>query len=148
MTLDGGVRWRLDGVVMDAILQPEALLSLLMLTTLEIVLGIDNIVFIAIMVERVEESKRAFAYRVGLAGALITRLLLLFMLSWILGLTKPLFMLLGQEISGRDLVMALGGLFLLFKSASEIFHKVESHGEEKAAAGGRAARCNGGRGPS
>jgi predicted tellurium resistance membrane protein TerC len=120
---------------MESLLQPEVLMSLLVLTALEIVLGIDNIVFIAIMVQRVEEAKRALAYRIGLSAALVTRLGLLFALSWIMGLTRPLFQLFTHEISGRDLVMSLGGLFLIFKSSNEIYDKAESRHEKRGAAG-------------
>ncbi len=124
-------------MVLELLMQPGTLSSLLILTALEIVLGIDNIIFIAIMVDRVEEKDRRAAYRLGLAGALLTRLGLLFVLSWILGLTRPLFQFFSHEISGRDLVMVLGGLFLIFKSASEIFDKVESRHEKEAASGKR-----------
>ena len=108
---------------------PNILASLLALAALEIVLGIDNIVFIAIMVQRVPEASRKLAYRLGLGAALITRLLLLFALKWIVGLTAPLFTILSQEISGRDLVLLLGGAFLIYKSSSEIFSKVEDKDE-------------------
>jgi predicted tellurium resistance membrane protein TerC len=108
---------------------PEILASLLALAALEIVLGIDNIVFIAIMVQRLPEASRKAAYRLGLGAALITRLMLLFTLKWIVELTEPLFTVLAQEISGRDLVMLIGGAFLIFKSSSEIFHKVEHKDE-------------------
>ncbi len=113
----------------------DVLGGLLALVTLEIVLGIDNIVFIAIMVQRVPEASRKLAYRVGLGAALITRLMLLFALQWIVGLTAPLFTLLGHEISGRDLVMLVGGAFLIYKSSSEIFDKVEVKEEEEHEAG-------------
>ncbi len=118
---------------------PEILASLLALALLEIVLGIDNIVFIAIMVQRVEEAKRKFAYRLGLGAALITRLLLLFTLKWIVGLTAPLFTAMGQEISGRDLVLLIGGAFLIYKSSSEIFSKVEDKHEEEEGGKGSAS---------
>jgi predicted tellurium resistance membrane protein TerC len=113
---------------------PQILLSLLALASLEIVLGIDNLVFIALMVQRLPEQSRKLAYRIGLGAALVTRLGLLFTLSWLLGLTKPLFTVLGNEISGRDLILALGGAFLMYKSATEIFDKVEhrsSHHEAR-----------------
>jgi predicted tellurium resistance membrane protein TerC len=118
---------------------PEILVSLAALAALEIVLGIDNIVFIAIMVQRVPEASRKLAYRLGLGAALVTRLLLLLMLSWILGLTKPLFRLLTQEISGRDLILLLGGAFLIFKSSTEVFHKVEQHDEERKVKGAQSS---------
>jgi predicted tellurium resistance membrane protein TerC len=117
--------------VLEQLTDPEILVSLLALASLEIVLGIDNIVFIAIMVQRLPESTRKLAYRIGLAAALITRLMLLFALKWITGLTQPLFSLLERSVSGRDLVLLLGGAFLIYKSATEIFHKVELHEEEE-----------------
>jgi predicted tellurium resistance membrane protein TerC len=106
----------------------EILVSLAALATLEIVLGIDNIVFIAIMVERLPTQERRFAYRLGLGAALITRLGLLFTLSWMMGLTAPLFTLLGKAFSGREIILLVGGLFLIFKSSREIFEKVEHAG--------------------
>ena len=117
--------------MLEQLTDPEILVSLLALASLEIVLGIDNIVFIAIMVQRLPESTRKLAYRIGLAAALITRLGLLFALKWIIGLTAPLFTVLERAVSGRDLVLLLGGAFLIYKSATEIFHKVELHEEEE-----------------
>ncbi len=104
---------------------PEAWIALLTLTVLEIVLGIDNIIFVAILADRVEESQRARARRVGLAIAITTRILLLFSIVWIMRLTEPLFTALGREISGRDLILIAGGIFLLFKATREIHHKLE-----------------------
>ncbi len=120
----------------EQLTDPEILASLLALAALEIVLGIDNIVFIAIMVQRVPAASRRLAYRLGLGAALVTRLLLLFTLKWIIGLTAPLFTVLGEEISGRDLVMLLGGGFLIYKSSSEIFAKVEHRHDEHGEGGG------------
>lgn len=108
----------------------ETIASLLALAALEIVLGIDNIVFIAIMVQRVPAASRKLAYRLGLGAALVTRLLLLFTLKWIVGLTAPLVTIFRQEISGRDLVMLIGGAFLMYKSSAEIFAKVEDKHDE------------------
>lgn len=114
----------------------ETIASLLALAALEIVLGIDNIVFIAIMVQRVPAASRKLAYRLGLGAALVTRLLLLFTLKWIVGLTAPLVTIFRQEISGRDLVMLIGGAFLMYKSSAEIFAKVEDkHDEHDAGTG-------------
>jgi predicted tellurium resistance membrane protein TerC len=107
------------------LLTPENLISLLSLTALEIVLGIDNIVFIAILSERVPDQQRSKVRRLGLLLALGMRLGLLATLSFIMGLTAPLFSVLGNEISGRDLVLLAGGLFLLFKSVHEIYDKLE-----------------------
>jgi predicted tellurium resistance membrane protein TerC len=106
-------------------MEGEVLVSLLALAALEIVLGIDNIVFIAILVQRVPQESRKLAYRLGLSAALVTRLGLLFAIKWLSGLTATLFSVLSQDISGRDLVLLGGGAFLIFKSSTEIFHKVE-----------------------
>lgn len=110
---------------MDWINHPEAWVALATLTVLEIVLGIDNIVFIAILAERVEEGKEALARRVGLALAMLTRIALLFSLVWIMRLTAPLFEMFDHPFSGRDLILIGGGLFLLWKSTREIHHKLE-----------------------
>ena len=109
----------------------EALISLATLTALEIVLGIDNIIFIAILVVRLPEHQREKARIFGLALAMGTRILLLLSLFWIMKLTTPLFTLLAHEISGRDLILILGGLFLLVKSTNEIHHDIEEGGEEE-----------------
>lgn len=111
------------------IMQPEAWVALLTLTALEIVLGIDNIIFISILVGRLPAEQRVFARRAGLGLALITRLALLASLAWIMGLTEPLFTLLNQAISGRDIILIGGGLFLLAKSTHEIHNSLE--GEEE-----------------
>jgi len=99
---------------------PENLIALLTLTLLEIVLGIDNVVFISILADKLPEHQRARARRLGLGLAMITRVLLLLSLSWVIRLTEPLFAVIGQEISGRDLILIGGGLFLLGKSTYEI----------------------------
>jgi predicted tellurium resistance membrane protein TerC len=114
---------------MDWFASPEAWISLLTLTTLEIVLGIDNIVFIAVLADRLEEGSRARARRLGLGLAVGTRILLLTSIVWIMGLTAPLFEAFGREISGRDLILIGGGVFLLTKATREIHHKLE--GEEE-----------------
>ncbi len=107
---------------------PEAWIALTTLVALEIVLGIDNIIFISILVGRLPPENRDLARRLGLAFAMLTRLALLFSLSWIIGLTDPWFTVLGEEISGRDIVLIGGGLFLLFKSTKEVHAALE--GEE------------------
>lgn len=116
---------------------PEAWIALGTLTALEIVLGIDNIIFISILVGRLPEKQRAFARRLGLALAMISRLALLFSIAWVMGLTQPWFEILGQEISGRDLILIGGGLFLLAKATHEIHNSLE--GEEGATVGAAAA---------
>jgi predicted tellurium resistance membrane protein TerC len=113
---------------LDVLFSPENLIALLTLTLLEIVLGIDNVVFISILADKLPEHQRARARRLGLALALITRVLLLLSLSWVIRLTEPLFTVIGQEISGRDLILIGGGLFLLGKSTYEIHENLE--GEE------------------
>jgi predicted tellurium resistance membrane protein TerC len=104
---------------------PEAWVALATLTALEIVLGIDNIIFISILVGRLPETQRDFARRMGLSLAMLTRLGLLFSISWVMSLTEPWFTILGNSISGRDLVLIGGGLFLLFKATHEIHNSME-----------------------
>jgi len=115
---------------MDWISNPDIWLSLLTLTALEIVLGIDNLIFIAILAGKLPPERQAMARRVGLGVALITRLALLFTLSWLAGLTAPLVTVLGEGISWRDIVLIGGGLFLMGKAVLEIHHKVESASDE------------------
>jgi predicted tellurium resistance membrane protein TerC len=109
----------------DWITSPEAWIALSTLLALEIVLGIDNIIFISILVGRLPPQQRDLARRLGLGFAMLTRLALLFSLSWIIGLVEPWFTVFGQEISGRDVVLITGGLFLLFKSTKEIHAIIE-----------------------
>jgi len=109
---------------------PQNWIALATLTALEIVLGIDNIVFIAILSDRVPAAKRALAYRLGLGGAMFTRIGLLLTISWVMGLVKPLFTVMGHDISGRSLILLAGGVFLIGKSAHEIYEKVEGDDEE------------------
>jgi predicted tellurium resistance membrane protein TerC len=112
-------------------------IALATLTVLEIVLGIDNIVFISILAGKLRAEERARARTIGLGLAMGTRILLLLSITWVMGLTAPLFTAFGQEISGRDLILLLGGLFLIAKSTHEIHDKLEGaegHGAAKAAA--------------
>ncbi|MDZ7705629.1 MAG: TerC family protein [Trueperaceae bacterium] len=106
---------------------PEGWIALLTLTILEVVLGIDNIIFISILSGKLPESQQARARNLGLSLALITRVLLLLSISWVIGLTAPLFAVLGVEISGRDLILLVGGLFLLGKATFEMHEKLEGH---------------------
>ncbi len=119
---------------MEIWLQPETWVSLLVLTVMELVLGIDNIVFITILTARVAEAQRTFARRAGLAVALLSRILLLAGIQQLTQLTEPLFTLV-RVWSGRDIVLGLGGLFLLYKATTEIFEAVENpeHGETASA---------------
>ncbi len=109
-----------------------------MLTALEIVLGIDNIIFISILVGRLPPERRDKARRLGLGFAMVSRLLLLFSLSWVMSLTADLFSVVGQGISGRDLVLLLGGIFLLYKASHEIFVEVEAREQAGPAASDQA----------
>lgn len=114
----------------------EGWIALGTLTVLEIVLGIDNIVFISILAGKLPQHDRARARKVGLSLAMIIRILLLLSITWVMGLTAPLFAVLGQEISGRDMILLVGGLFLIGKSTLEIHEKlegVEGHGSSKVA---------------
>ena len=113
---------------MEWITEPSAWIAFLTLTALELVLGIDNIIFISILAGKLPPDQRKKARTLGLALAMITRVLLLLSLSWIIRLTAPLFTVLSQDISGRDLILIVGGLFLLGKSTFEIHGKLE--GEE------------------
>lgn len=117
---------------MEILLQSESWISLLTLTAMEIVLGVDNIVFISILVDRLPASQRDRARRLGIGLALVFRLALLFAISWIMKLTEPLFGLFGQDLSGRDLILLGGGLFLLAKATHEIHDKLEVSHETSA----------------
>lgn len=113
------------------IASPEAWVALLTLSALEIVLGIDNIIFISILVGRLPEKQRQSARMIGLGLAMAMRILLLLSLAWIMRLTEPLFEVLGQEISGRDLILLFGGLFLVAKSTHEIHHAMTPEEENE-----------------
>ncbi len=116
---------------MDWIADPQAWIALATLTALEIVLGIDNIVFISILAGRLPEERRNSARRIGLLLAMLMRILLLLSIAWVIGLTKPLFSVLGAELSGRSLILIAGGLFLIGKSTREIHHKLEGPDQKK-----------------
>jgi predicted tellurium resistance membrane protein TerC len=119
---------------MEWLSDPQAWVAFATLTLLEIVLGIDNVIFISILSSRLPKQQQQRARTLGLALAMLSRIALLFSLTWITRLTAPLFAVLGQEISGRDLVLLLGGLFLLAKSTHEIHAKLEGE------SGGASAR--------
>ncbi|MGH8616581.1 MAG: TerC family protein [Burkholderiales bacterium] len=121
---------------MEWLMDPAAWVALATLTALEIVLGVDNIIFISILVGRLPAARRNLARRLGLGLAMASRILLLLSLSWVMGLTAPLFSVLGMDISGRDLILVGGGLFLLWKSTAEIHESLEggSHGQNPAGA--------------
>lgn len=108
------------------IVSPEAWIALATLMALEIVLGIDNIIFISILVAKLPPSQRDRARRLGISLAMLTRLVLLMSLAWVMGLVEPLFSVLGEDVSGRDIILVLGGLFLLAKSTHEIHASFES----------------------
>jgi predicted tellurium resistance membrane protein TerC len=114
--------------MMELLSDPQAWIAFATLTALELVLGIDNIVFISILVDKLPPEKQVLARRLGLFMAMFMRIGLLLVLSWIIGLVAPLFSVFGQEISGRDLILIAGGLFLIWKSTGEIHQSLE--GEE------------------
>lgn len=111
------------------ITQPEAWIALLSLTVLEIVLGIDNIVFISILVDKLPKAQQPKARLIGLSLAMVMRIILLFSISWVMSLNKELITIMGHGLTGRDLILLFGGLFLLYKSTKEIHHKIEGDSE-------------------
>ena len=116
--------------MVELLTNPDAWVALLTLTALEIVLGIDNIVFIAILASRLPVEQQGIAYRLGLIGAMLTRIALLLTINWVMHLTDPVFELMGHPFSGRDLILLGGGLFLIAKSAQEIYNKVEGEHQD------------------
>ena len=118
---------------MDALFTTDNLIALATLTALEVVLGVDNVIFISILAGKLPASQQARARRVGLMAAMVMRILLLFSLAWIVRLTEPLFSVLGRGISGRDLILLGGGLFLLAKATIEIHDKLEGVEGERSA---------------
>jgi predicted tellurium resistance membrane protein TerC len=111
--------------MIELLTDPQAWIAFVTLTALELVLGIDNVIFISILVDKLPRERREFARRIGLFMAMFMRIGLLLVLSWIVGLVAPLFTVLGEEISGRDLILILGGLFLIWKSTGEIHQSLE-----------------------
>src|ERR1041385_4396610 len=128
------------GYEMGAILTTDNLVALLTLTVLEIVLGIDNVIFISILAGKMSSDQQARARTIGLGLAMFTRIALLLSLAWIVRLTEPLFAVLGHEMSGRDLILLGGGLFLLGKSTWEIHHRLEGEEEHSPAESGEGAK--------
>jgi len=120
--------------MIELLSDPQVWIAFLTLTALELVLGIDNVIFISILVDKLPHERRDLARRVGLFLAMFMRIGLLLLLSWIVGMTEPLFSLLRQEISGRDLILIGGGLFLLWKSTKEIHQLLEGEKGEASAA--------------
>ena len=112
-------------MLFETIFSLSGLFSLCTLTLLEIVLGIDNIVFISLITQDLEESKQPMARRLGLILALVFRVIMLLCITWIIGLTTPLFSIIEHSVSGRDAILFLGGIFLLYKASVEIVHKTE-----------------------
>jgi predicted tellurium resistance membrane protein TerC len=123
--------------MLELLTDPQVWIAFATLTALELVLGIDNIIFISILVDRLPPEKREFARRMGLFLAMFMRIGLLLVLAWIVGLVTPLFSAFGQEISGRDLILILGGLFLIWKSTTEVHQSLEG-GHEQASSSAKA----------
>jgi predicted tellurium resistance membrane protein TerC len=121
--------------MIDLLFLPETWLSLATLTAMEVVLGIDNVVFLTILTGRLRPDQQPSARRLGLGFALVTRLGLLFAISWVMGLTAPLFTVLDHPVSGRDLILLGGGLFLMAKATFEIHEKLETSGHAPAPTG-------------
>jgi predicted tellurium resistance membrane protein TerC len=130
--------------MLEMLSSPEIWLSFATLAALEVVLGVDNIIFIAILSGRLPVSQRERARKLGLAGAFVSRLGLLATLSWIVKLDKPLFHLGGNDFSGKKLILLAGGLFLLYKATKEIHHKLEAANEDGSDIAGKAAATFGG----
>jgi predicted tellurium resistance membrane protein TerC len=114
-----------DDAMLELLQDPQVWIAFFTLTALELVLGIDNIIFISILVDKLPPAQRERARRIGLGGALVMRIGLLFLLAWMIGLTEPIITVMGGEISGRDLILIAGGLFLLWKSVTEIHQLLE-----------------------
>ncbi len=127
-------RRRRGTVVLELLASPQTWIALATLTALELVLGIDNIIFISILVDKLPPAQRERARRIGLFMAMFMRIGLLLVLAWIVGLVAPLFTVLGQEISGRDLILIAGGLFLVWKATHEIHGSLEGEEGEASAA--------------
>lgn len=121
--------------MIELLSDPQIWVAFLTLTVLELVLGIDNLIFISILADKLPEKQRQLARNLGLSLAMIMRVALLFAVSWIIGLTEPLFTVYQHELSGRDLILIGGGLFLLWKSIKEIHQQFENHTSQSASYG-------------
>src|SRR6476661_3912699 len=125
--------------MMDILTEPATWLSLITLTAMEIVLGIDNVIFITILTDKLPAGQQPLARRLGLSLALILRLALLFAITWVMGLTDPMITIVGKEFSGRDLILLGGGLFLIVKATREIHENLEVvHKPQETPSGGSA----------
>lgn len=122
--------------MLELLTDPQAWIAFATLTALELVLGIDNIIFISILVDKLPAARRDVARRLGLFMAMFMRVGLLLVLAWIVGLVAPLFTVVGKDISGRDLILILGGLFLIWKSTTEVHQSLEGGHEQKSSAAG------------
>jgi predicted tellurium resistance membrane protein TerC len=118
---------------MDALFTVDGLVALLTLTVLEVILGVDNVIFISILAGKLPADQQARARQIGLLAAMVMRILLLFSLAWIIRLTSPIFTVVRQDISGRDLILLAGGLFLIAKATHEIHEKLEGESGERSA---------------
>ncbi len=125
--------------MMELLSNPQTWIAFATLTALELVLGIDNIIFISILVDKLPRDRQTLTRRLGLFMAMFTRIGLLLVLAWIVGLVAPLFTVLGRAISGRDLILMLGGLFLIWKSTGEIHQALEGGDEDHGAPRSRAS---------
>ena len=123
--------------MLELLTRPDTWIALATLSAMEIVLGIDNVVFLTILAGRLPAAEQPSARRLGLAFALLTRLGLLFAISWVMGLTRELFSVAGHGVSGRDLILLVGGLFLIAKATHEIHDKLEVRHQEEPRAGGK-----------
>jgi len=128
--------------MMELLTDPAVWMAFLTLTVMEIVLGIDNIVFISVIVSRLPEAEAKRARQIGLALALIFRILMLLALTWLLGLSTPVFTVFDHPVSWRDIILAVGGLFLLYKATAEMHAEVEGETHEEAAARGKSHSFN------
>jgi len=115
----------------SALFSAEGLVSLISLTVMEIVLGIDNVLLVAILSQKVKPAHRARVRKLGIGLALVLRIALLFALSWLMGMTRPLVTVMGNAFSGRDLVLLAGGLFLIYKATHELYERIELSSDEQ-----------------